>query len=154
MATAERTRGRIYDDITQTIGNTPLIRLRRVTAGCQAVVVAKLENFNPLWSVKDRIGVAMIDAAEAEGFEAVVVVEGAPVGLGDGDLGVAPHRGGDGELSGVGGDGRGRDGPDALGVGGEGALGCDVGHGGEGRALGAGRIAGYAAKLDHGRSPL
>jgi len=67
MATAERVRGRIYDDITQTIGNTPLIRLRRVTAGCEAVVVAKLENFNPLWSVKDRIGVAMIDAAEAEG---------------------------------------------------------------------------------------
>ena len=67
MATAERTRGRIYDDITQTIGNTPLIRLRRVTTGCEAVVVAKLENFNPLWSVKDRIGVAMIDAAEAEG---------------------------------------------------------------------------------------
>ena len=67
MATAERTRGRIYDDITQTIGNTPLIRLRRVTAGCTAEVVAKLENFNPLWSVKDRIGVAMIDAAEAAG---------------------------------------------------------------------------------------
>ena len=67
MATAERTRGRIYDDITQTIGNTPLIRLRRVTAGCSAEVVAKLENFNPLWSVKDRIGVAMIDAAEAAG---------------------------------------------------------------------------------------
>ena len=67
MATAERTRGRIYDDITQTIGNTPLIRLRRVTEGCQAQVVAKLENFNPLWSVKDRIGVAMIDAAEAAG---------------------------------------------------------------------------------------
>jgi cysteine synthase len=67
MATAERTRARIYDDITQTIGNTPLIRLRRVTLGCQAEVVAKLENFNPLWSVKDRIGVAMIDAAEAAG---------------------------------------------------------------------------------------
>src|SRR3979409_1119651 len=67
MATAERTRARIYDDITQTIGNTPLIRLRRVTEGCQADVIAKLENFNPLWSVKDRIGVAMIDAAEAAG---------------------------------------------------------------------------------------
>ena len=67
MATAERTRGRIYDDITQTVGNTPLIRLRRVTDGCAAEVVAKLENFNPLWSVKDRIGVAMIDAAEAQG---------------------------------------------------------------------------------------
>jgi cysteine synthase A len=60
-------RGRIYDDITQTIGNTPLIRLRRVTTGCQADVVAKLENFNPLWSVKDRIGVAMINAAEEQG---------------------------------------------------------------------------------------
>src|SRR5436853_3187824 len=69
MATAETTwtRGRIYDDITQTIGNTPLIRLRRVSQGCPAHVVAKLENFNPLWSVKDRIGVAMIDAAEAAG---------------------------------------------------------------------------------------
>ena len=70
MAIAEpgRGRGRIYDDITQTIGNTPLIRLRRVTAGCVAEVVAKLENFNPLWSVKDRIGVAMIDAAERDGL--------------------------------------------------------------------------------------
>ena len=67
MASTEPGRGRIYDDITQTIGNTPLIRLRRVTAGCAAEVVAKLENFNPLWSVKDRIGVAMIDAAEREG---------------------------------------------------------------------------------------
>ena len=69
MATTDSAfaRGRIYDDITQTIGNTPLIRLRRVTNGCQAEVVAKLENFNPLWSVKDRIGVAMIDAAEAQG---------------------------------------------------------------------------------------
>lgn len=67
MATAEWTRGRIYDDITQTIGNTPLIRLRRVIEGCRAEVVAKLENFNPLWSVKDRIGVAMINAAERDG---------------------------------------------------------------------------------------
>ena len=77
MATAERVRGRIYDDITQTIGNTPLIRLRRVTEGCAAEVVAKLENFNPLWSVKDRIGVAMIDAAEADGkiLPGTVIVE-------------------------------------------------------------------------------
>ncbi len=67
MATVEPGRGRIYDDITQTIGNTPLIRLRRVTQGCLGTVVAKLENFNPLWSVKDRIGVAMIDAAERNG---------------------------------------------------------------------------------------
>jgi cysteine synthase A len=69
MSTGEANsfRGRIYDDITQTIGNTPLIRLRRVTRGCHADVVAKLENFNPLWSVKDRIGVSMINAAEAQG---------------------------------------------------------------------------------------
>jgi cysteine synthase A len=67
MATAERSRGRIYDDITQTIGDTPLIRLRRVASGCAGEVVAKLENFNPLWSVKDRIGVAMIDAGEQAG---------------------------------------------------------------------------------------
>ena len=51
-------RGRIYDDITQTIGNTPLVRLRKVTEGCKADVVAKVESFNPLWSVKDRIGVS------------------------------------------------------------------------------------------------
>ncbi len=69
MATAESSigRGRIYDDITQTVGNTPLVRVRRVTSGCVATVVAKLESFNPLWSVKDRIGVAMLDAAEAQG---------------------------------------------------------------------------------------
>src|SRR5262245_53488668 len=60
-------RGRIYDDITQCIGNTPLIRLRRVTDGAKATVVAKMENFNPLWSVKDRIGVAMIEAGERSG---------------------------------------------------------------------------------------
>jgi cysteine synthase A len=60
-------RGRIYDNITQTIGNTPLIRLRRVVGDAKATVVGKMENFNPLWSVKDRIGVAMIDAAEREG---------------------------------------------------------------------------------------
>jgi cysteine synthase A len=60
-------RGRTYENITETFGNTPLIKLRRVTAGCKANVVAKLENFNPLWSVKDRIGVAMLEAAEAAG---------------------------------------------------------------------------------------
>lgn len=60
-------RGRIYDDITQTIGHTPLVRLRRIPGDASATVAAKLENFNPLWSVKDRIGVAMIDAAERDG---------------------------------------------------------------------------------------
>jgi cysteine synthase len=60
-------RGKIYDDITQAIGHTPLVRLRRVLGDCKATVVGKLENLNPLWSVKDRIGVSMIDAAEREG---------------------------------------------------------------------------------------
>ncbi len=67
MPATQPFRGRIYDDITQTVGNTPLIRLRRVVGDAKATVVAKLENFNPLWSVKDRIGVAMIEAAEKEG---------------------------------------------------------------------------------------
>ena len=57
-------RGKVYDSITQCVGNTPLIRMRRVTDGAGATVLGKLENFNPLWSVKDRIGVAMIEDAE------------------------------------------------------------------------------------------
>jgi len=57
----------IYKDITATIGNTPLVRLNRLAAGLEATVVAKLESFNPLGSVKDRIGVSMIEAAEREG---------------------------------------------------------------------------------------
>jgi len=57
----------IFDDITKTIGRTPLVRLNRVTAGAPATVVAKLESFNPLSSVKDRIAVNMIDTAEREG---------------------------------------------------------------------------------------
>ncbi len=60
-------RGRIYDDITQTIGATPLVRLRRVVGDAKGTVVAKLESGNPMWSVKDRIGVAMITAAERDG---------------------------------------------------------------------------------------
>ncbi len=60
-------RGKIYDDITQVIGGTPLVRLRRVVGDAKGTVAAKLESFNPLWSVKDRIGVSMIDAAERDG---------------------------------------------------------------------------------------
>src|SRR5437879_2033885 len=67
MTVPQPFRGRIYDDITQTIGNTPLVKLRRVVGDAKATVVGKLENFNPLWSVKDRIGVSMIDAAERDG---------------------------------------------------------------------------------------
>ena len=68
MATAvEKGAKGIRDDITRCIGNTPLVRLRRVTQGCGATVAAKLENLNPLWSVKDRIGRSMIDAAERDG---------------------------------------------------------------------------------------
>ncbi len=59
--------GRIYADITKTIGDTPLVRLNRLTAGLDATVLVKLECFNPLSSVKDRIGVSMIEAAEREG---------------------------------------------------------------------------------------
>src|SRR6201996_2566119 len=58
----------IADNITQLIGNTPLVRLRRVTDGVGADVVAKLEFFNPAGSVKDRIGVSMLDAAERAGL--------------------------------------------------------------------------------------
>src|SRR5271167_4823051 len=58
----------IADDVTQLVGNTPLVRLHRVTEGAVADVVAKLEYFNPGGSVKDRIGVAMLDAAEEAGL--------------------------------------------------------------------------------------
>ncbi|KQW07764.1 cysteine synthase [Leifsonia sp. Root4] len=58
---------RIYDSIVDTIGNTPLVRLNRITDGAGATVLAKLEFYSPAASVKDRIGVAIIDAAEASG---------------------------------------------------------------------------------------
>ncbi|GAB3385584.1 cysteine synthase A [Humibacter soli] len=59
--------GNIYSDITEVVGNTPLVKLNRVTDGAQATVLAKLEFYSPAASVKDRIGVAIIDAAEAAG---------------------------------------------------------------------------------------
>jgi len=58
---------KIYPDITKTVGNTPLVRLSRMFKDVPATVIGKLECFNPLGSVKDRIGVSMIDAAEREG---------------------------------------------------------------------------------------
>jgi cysteine synthase A len=59
--------GRIFSDITWTIGNTPLVRLNRITKGLHADVLAKVESFNPMGSVKDRIGLAMVEEAEREG---------------------------------------------------------------------------------------
>jgi cysteine synthase A len=68
---------RIFSDITKTVGNTPLVRINRLTEGAKAEVLAKLESFNPMSSVKDRIGVAMIDAAEASGAlkKGAVIIE-------------------------------------------------------------------------------
>lgn len=58
---------KIFNDITKTIGNTPLVRLNRLTEGFKATILVKLESFNPLSSVKDRIGVSMIEDAEKKG---------------------------------------------------------------------------------------
>jgi cysteine synthase len=69
---------KIANNIAELIGNTPLVRLNRVSAGCEADIVLKLEFFNPLSSVKDRIGLAMIEAAEKQGSiqrEKTVVLE-------------------------------------------------------------------------------
>ena len=59
--------GNLYNNIVETVGRTPLVKLNRVTAGLEATIALKLEFFNPLGSVKDRIGMAMIEAAERDG---------------------------------------------------------------------------------------
>lgn len=67
MSDFKVSRGTTYENITECIGNTPIIKLRRVVGDSVGHVYGKLENFNPLWSVKDRIGVAMIEDAEKAG---------------------------------------------------------------------------------------
>jgi cysteine synthase len=68
---------RRYESIVECIGNTPLVRLRRIADGCVATIYAKVENLNPLWSIKDRIAQSMIDAAERDGLvgPGTVIVE-------------------------------------------------------------------------------
>jgi len=60
--------GKIYNNIVETVGHTPLVRLNRITAGLPATIAIKCEYFNPLGSVKDRIGMAMIEDAEQKGI--------------------------------------------------------------------------------------
>jgi len=69
--------GKIYNNIVETVGRTPLVKLNRITAGLEATIAVKCEYFNPLGSVKDRIGMAMIDAAERDGTlnKETVIVE-------------------------------------------------------------------------------
>src|SRR5437879_9541262 len=68
--------GRIYNNIVETVGRTPLVRLNKVTAGVEATILLKCEFFNPLGSVKDRIGMSMIEDAERRGIldhESVII---------------------------------------------------------------------------------
>jgi len=86
---------RIYSDITRTIGNTPLVRLNNITEGLHADVVVKVESFNPMGSVKDRIGLAMIEEAEREGKikEGTTIVEATSGNTGIALAGVCAARG-------------------------------------------------------------
>lgn len=68
---------KVFENITETIGRTPLVKLNHITKGLKATVLVKLESFNPLSSVKDRIGIAMIEAAEKKGLikKGTVIIE-------------------------------------------------------------------------------
>ncbi len=68
---------RIFEDITKTVGNTPLVRINRLAGDSMATVLVKLESFNPVSCIKERIGVAMVEAAEKEGLltEGGVIIE-------------------------------------------------------------------------------
>ncbi len=85
----------IYNDITETVGRTPLVRINRLTQGLGATILAKMESFNPLSSVKDRIGVAMIEAAESQGLinKDTVIIEPTSGNTGIGLAFVAAARG-------------------------------------------------------------
>lgn len=87
--------GRIYSDITWTVGNTPLVRLNRITEGLYADVLVKLESFNPMGSVKDRIGLAMIEEAERAGRikEGTTIIEPTSGNTGIALAGVCAARG-------------------------------------------------------------
>jgi cysteine synthase A len=67
IGAGRRRMGKIFSDITKTVGNTPLVKLNRIAEGVPATILAKLESFNPLSSVKDRLGVALIEDAERRG---------------------------------------------------------------------------------------
>src|SRR5512142_1119952 len=67
MHEQEKRMGKIYNNIVETVGHTPLVRLNKVTAGLDATILLKCEFFNPLGSVKDRIGMSMIEDAEKRG---------------------------------------------------------------------------------------
>jgi len=85
----------IYDDITKTIGNTPLVRINHISKGLSAAILVKVESFNPLGSVKDRIAVAMIEAAEKDGriTKDTVIIEPTSGNTGIGLAVVAAARG-------------------------------------------------------------
>ncbi|HMK43571.1 MAG TPA: pyridoxal-phosphate dependent enzyme, partial [Dissulfurispiraceae bacterium] len=86
---------RIFEDITKTIGNTPLVRINRMANGSGATVLVKVESFNPASSVKDRISLAMVEAAEQAGLIGpnTVIIEPTSGNTGIGLAFVAAARG-------------------------------------------------------------